>query len=412
MAAVAGAALPLSRLFGRSPGGRIGRFGALVPDPNGVLDLPRGFSYRVLQRAGEIMSDGYVVPGSFDGMACFPGPRGTLVLMRNHENTWIPLTGPYRTGQSAPAEAFDPLGQGAVTRVVVDARDLRVRESNLVLAGTLRNCAGGVSPWGWLSCEETTEPSHGYVFLCRTDAERVQPADRIAAYGRFRHEAVCIDPETNTAYLTEDEPDGCLYRMAPETRERPFAGRLEALAIAGRPGADTSQELGVGQEVEVRWVSAGAPDPDDGTVRATARAGGAAIVKRGEGIWRDGDEVFFSSTTGGTAGCGQIFRLGIGRGGRADRLLLLSESTCTDVLDMPDNLTVSPSHEVFIAEDSVVGDQYLRVISRDGALFDFARNARSQSELAGVCFSPDGGTLFLNLYGDGLTLAVRGPFQV
>ncbi|MDE2742926.1 MAG: hypothetical protein OXI58_15140, partial [Gemmatimonadota bacterium] len=28
-------------------------FGPLVPDPGGILDLPEGFSYRVLARAGE-----------------------------------------------------------------------------------------------------------------------------------------------------------------------------------------------------------------------------------------------------------------------------------------------------------------------------------------------------------------------
>ena len=47
-------------------------YGPLKADPAGMLDLPEGFSYRVLSRAGEVMDDGLLVPGQFDGMGCFP----------------------------------------------------------------------------------------------------------------------------------------------------------------------------------------------------------------------------------------------------------------------------------------------------------------------------------------------------
>jgi len=32
--------------------------------------------------------------------------------------------------------------------------------------------------------------------------------------------------------------------------------------------------------------------------------------------------------------------------------------------------------------------------------------------LAGACFSPDGTTLFVNIYEPGITLAVTGPWKV
>jgi secreted PhoX family phosphatase len=40
-----------------------------------------------------------------------------------------------------------------------------------------------------------------------------------------------------------------------------------------------------------------------------------------------------------------------------------------------------------------------------------ARNAVNGSELAGAVFSPDGSTLFLNIYDPGLTVAITGPWR-
>ena len=62
-------------------------FGPLLPDPDGVIALPRGFSYRIFSRVGETMSDGFIVPTRHDGMATFPGPDGMTLLVRNHEVT-------------------------------------------------------------------------------------------------------------------------------------------------------------------------------------------------------------------------------------------------------------------------------------------------------------------------------------
>ena len=58
----------------------IDRFGPLVPDPKAVLDLPKGFDYQVVARAGNAMTDGFFVPGRQDGMATFRGPDGLTIL--------------------------------------------------------------------------------------------------------------------------------------------------------------------------------------------------------------------------------------------------------------------------------------------------------------------------------------------
>jgi secreted PhoX family phosphatase len=290
---------------------------------------------------------------------------------------------------------------------VLDATTLAVKRSNLVLAGTYWNCAGGLSPWGWLSCEETVEdPRHGYVFLCATDAERVRSPQRIATYGRMRHEAAAVDPRTLIAYMTEDRPDGCFYRFVPDKREQPFHGSLQALRIASQTGLDTGA-MRPGVRFPVDWVELEQPDSADDSARFEAQAKGAARVQRGEGLWLADHDAFFSATAGGPLARGQIFRLTLGDNATLE---VVAEASDLDVLDMPDNLCVSPHGQLYVAEDGLDGN-FLRRVSLDGRVLPFARNAVSASEFAGPCFSPDGRTLFVNIQHDHLTLAIRGPFE-
>jgi uncharacterized protein len=67
--AALGAVLPLPWILQRRQKHPVG----LRPDPRGVLDLPEGFSYRVLDSTGEAMNDGFRVPARPDGMGCFAG---------------------------------------------------------------------------------------------------------------------------------------------------------------------------------------------------------------------------------------------------------------------------------------------------------------------------------------------------
>lgn len=406
-ALVAGAA-GLRSLFTarRAQAARMTPFGPLVPDPHGLLDLPPGFAYRILERKGDIMDDGYVVPARADGMACFTLPDGRLALMRNHEIAG--LVGGAHTGRPAPPEAYGPNHAGGVTRLVVDPASFARVSSNLVLTGTCINCAGGPSPWGWLSCEETTEPGHGYVFLCDIGAERVQPPRRLVGYGRFKHEAATVDPATHIAYLTEDVGDSCFYRFVPATRDAPFAGKLQALAVVGRDRLATGKAMRLRERLPIHWVDVDDPDPADDSVRAQAQARGAAVFVRGEGVWFADGAVYVCATTGGPVAAGQIFRVVPDSDGGT--LELFAQSEDPDVLDMPDNLCMAPWGDLYMAEDAR-GHALLRGLTASGTLFDFARNAFSDSEFAGVSFSPDGRALFVNIQDDGLTLAITGPFR-
>lgn len=393
-------------------------YGPLRPDPQGVLDLPEGFHYRVVDRRGEPMSDGFVTPGRYDGMACFEGPEpGTWALMRNHENPpLLTSLGPAPDGRPIAYEHVRGK-PGGVTRVVIDAATATKRSANLVLAGTVLNCAGGPSPWGWLSCEESIDRGHGYVFVCDPLADQVAPPRPVPAFGRFRHEAACVDPATGIVYLTEDREGGCLYRFVPHDVARTlagtsFEGRLEALRVRGRPRMRTDTQLPLGTDVEIDWVPIHDPDPADDTVRVEAQRAGAAIVRRGEGIafaQRAGrPTIVLSATEGGRAGLGQLLRLEPrGEGGT---LGVIAESTDQSDFDMPDNLVIAPHGELFFCEDGHARN-YVRGLGADGRIFDFARNALSRSELVGVCFSPEGSTMFVGIQQEGLLLSVRGPWR-
>jgi uncharacterized protein len=358
----------------------------------------------LLQRSGQPMTDGFRVPSLPDGMACFPGEAGKWILLRNHEVTRSYGLGAYSRG-NAPPEAFDASAFGGVTRLVLDSQSLEVLSSNLILTGTLKNCSGGPTPWGWLSCEENTERGHGYVFLCRKEADTVRAPERITSYGRFVHEAVAFDPGTHTAYLTEDQSDACFYRFVPDSPHDAFQGKLQALSVVGSPRLST-KDLEVGQKLEVQWVELRDTDSEKDDLRRRGRDLGAASFRRLEGAFFGGGAVYFISTSGGKKGKGQVFRL---TPGDKDTLEVLAEGGGEDSLDCPDNVTLSPHGDVILAEDGS-GSNYVRGLTRDGHVYDIARNAVSSFEATGICFSPDGNTLFLNLQNDGLTLAVRGPF--
>ncbi|MEO1077264.1 MAG: alkaline phosphatase PhoX, partial [Bacteroidota bacterium] len=233
----------------------------LVSDPNGLLDLPAGFRYTAFSRVGERMDDGFLVPHRHDGMAAFPGPDGLTVLVRNHEvNADAPATegafhgDPSRIAALSEAHVYDRGRQGqpalgGTSTLVYDTRSQQLVSSHLSLAGTIRNCAGGPTPWNtWITCEETTERAgaqwqhdHGYNFEVPASAQPgLVEAVPLRAMGRFNHEAVAVHPATSIVYQTEDRNDGLIYRFIPNTPERLHdGGRLQALVVRDAPSLDT-----------------------------------------------------------------------------------------------------------------------------------------------------------------------------
>lgn len=421
---------PLKALYAREAQGQSIRsrgYGALQPDPNGLLDLPRGFQYRAFSRTGDMMSDGSLVPGDHDGMAAFAGPRNTTILIRNHELSPDEVTKPK---VKAPVDKqYDTLSRGGTTTLIVGS-DRKLIKDYASLAGTYRNCAGGRTPWGsWISCEETTATPatapgsvlkmHGYNFEVPISAKSPVDAIPLVAMGRFNHEAVAVDPKTGIVYETEDQRDGLFYRFIPNQPGKLSAGGvLEALKIKGRPQAKTFADFPVGKPMQVEWVRIENPNPATDTVRQEGFAKGAAQFTRGEGIWYGKGEFYFCCTNGGsvdpatgsTNGLGQVWRYVPGRTNAGGTIELFVEPNNKSVLDSPDNIVVSPFGDLFICEDGD-GEQFVVGVTPRGKLYHFARNAINDREFAGVCFSPDGRTMFVNIQNPGITFAIWGTWR-
>jgi len=426
------------------------RYGAFVPDPAGIIDLPEGFTYRVFSKWGQTMDDGLLVPGKHDGMAAFPGPDGKTILVRNHEIADEAIKfGPFGennqlAGKVDSKSVYD-VGRnnkgpwrGGTTTIVYDTKKQAMERHFLSLIGTKKNCAGGPTPWNtWITCEEWTQRAddrcavdHGYCFeVPATDKVALAEPVPLKALGRFRHEAVAVEPETGIVYLTEDEQDSLIYRLLPEKRgDLRRGGRLQALVLGDGESVDTrnwrdkqGRPLGpnieVGPSVTVRWIDVEDPENPGNNLRHRMAAKGAAIFARGEGMWYGRKSVFFACTTGGEKQLGQIWRYVPSRlEGQPDearfpsRLQLFIEPNDPSVIENADNLTVAPWGDLFVCEDGK-GEQFVVRVTPDGRLSRFARNAISDHEFAGACFSPDGSTFFVNIQGVGITLAITGPWH-
>lgn len=415
-------------------------YGPLLPDPDGLLALPAGFSYRVVTYSGRTrLESGEPTPSNHDGTAAFAGPRGAVLLVNNHE-----LKGPRASWEHpvplAEGLVYDPAASGGCT--VVEVRRDHVAEW-VGIAGTSTNCAGGSTPWGtWLTCEETEDRAgqngmtkdHGYVF-------EVDPADRRAnrapkplkALGRYAHEAVVADPKRGHLFLTEDAsgPNGLLYRWTPPQGFYHGRGRLRTLAddagvlqafrcfdSGGRFVDDLSRATRTGTVYGVDWVDV--PDRDAQTVpvRKQFTDGQVTRARKLEGMWwGDGGVYVVSSYAREESPVqhdGQVWFYDPRRRTLTLKVLLGTGGE----FDGPDNITVSPYGGLVIAEDGE-GAQHLFGATDGGRTYPIARNelnlgtesAPEYSEFTGVTFSPDGHTLFANIQEPGIMLAITGPWK-
>ena len=104
-------------------------------------------------------------------------------------------------------------------------------------------------------------------------------------------------------------------------------------------------------------------------------------------------------------------------------LTLIYISTDVNTLENPDNVVIVPqTQDIFLQEDSS-GEQFIRGVTQDGEIYNFAQTITNDTEFCGACFDPDGQTLYVNQQGErgglpdgpaggqAVTYAIYGPFE-
>ena len=412
-------------------------YGPLVTDPKGLLDLPTGFQYQVVSALDDAMSDGLTVPNKADGMGCFKWDDDRVVLIRNHElkptdrAKATPQLSTLKTPKAYDSDSDEVALSGGTTNILYNLKTQKVENEFLSLVGTIRNCAGGVTPWQtWLTCEESVakadgkiKQDHGYVFEIPASASELVQAKPLKAMGRFNHEAAAVDPRTGIVYMTEDRGDSLFYRFIPNVPGKlEQGGQLQALVIKhmakfdSRNWNDTVMPLNKWYQTE--WIDLDQPESPEDDLRGRGYQAGAAVFARGEGIHWGENELYFCCTNGGAKQLGQIMRYQpsvaegkVEEANKPGQIQLFLESDDGSLFNYGDNLTIAPNGHLIVCEDQYTDrvENHLRGVTTKGEVYDFAK-IRVQTEPAGACFSPDGSTFFVNLYAPTKTLAITGPW--
>ncbi len=416
------------------------------------------------------------------------GAGRTTILIRNHENRERPGEIPVVVPPDKAYDFPSTIGGNTklIVRRGPDGVPLPVAPNDkfAILGGTSTNCAGGMVGRSWITCEEVVKgptggsdgkvaaKQHGYNFEVPAYANGPVEAEPIRAAGRFSHEAVAflggilyetedrnISPDPTAPGQPRRKPQlgACFYRFVPtgfdgdddekggDGQEPRFAnvrGRLQALKLRDEFHANMDVGRVVGKPYRVEWVTVDDPDHDDDTdnrrdrqrgfipTRVQAQDKGAAYFDREEGIWTSrgddddddgGGKVYFDCTAGGVANQGQVWEFDPER----QTITLIFESNDGTRLQNPDNIVIVPqTGDIFLQEDGP-DPQFVRGLTRDGEIYDFAQTITNGTEFCGGCFDPDGRVLYLNQQGErgsaseptdvapdesAVTYAIFGPF--
>ncbi|MEQ6901580.1 alkaline phosphatase PhoX [Nocardioides sp. YIM 152588] len=456
-----------ARVHGLHPGRP---FPPLVDDPAGILALPPGFRYVVMNRAGETtLETGEPCPNNHDGTAAFGRGRASYLILNHECDAGDPLGVPHR-----PGTVYDPgaTGGGGCTVIRTDGHGTNLGQF-VALSGTISNCAGGPTPWGtWWTCEEDTaragddwedddhgasgvyEKDHGYVFEVHGDGEG-HPVP-LKALGRYDHEACAISKDRRHVFLSEDadEPNGLFfrwtgprhYKVGPSSWKelaKQHFGTLAAMAILLDDGSVlpdvaylTSSQLG--RPFKVTWVPVPDRDAADTSVREQFADGEVTRGRKFEGVWGTSKGVYVVNSYAFEKGV-DLPADAVPHSGMVwfyddeeETIQLVNyfpyqayaeeevpEPAFADLtFDGPDNVTVTPWGSLVLAEDGS-GASHVLSSTPGGPTYAIARNMINLgdeaepefSEFTGPTFDSAGRVLYVNIQEPGMTLAITGPWE-
>lgn len=346
-----------------------------APDENGVA-LPVGYTSRIVARSAELVEGtSYAWHNAPDGGACYDAGDGGWIYVSN-------------------SEQFIE-GEGSVSAIRFDANGTIVNAYN-ILSGTTANCAGGKTPWNtWLSCEEKfIGDGLGLVYECDPFGDNAAIAR--PAMGAFAHEAVAVDDVMQQLYLTEDRPDGKLYRFTPDNYPDLSSGLLEVAEVIGDPLTGAS----------LTWYVI--DDPSGVSEHTRNQVAAASDFNGGEGIAFSDGLIFFA-----TKGDNRIWSYDTV--GNLLEVLYDDDFYEEPILQGVDNITIAPSGEIYVAEDG--GDMQLVALTSEGIPFPIAQVVgQEDSEITGpavmgnrLYFSSQRGTgPFIGT--GGITYEITGDF--
>ena len=355
---------PSVRMGLAAPVPGVGPYGALGAANSDGLQLPVGFTSRLIAVSGQTVANtSYKWHAAPDGGACIAHAAGGWVYVSNGE-----------AGK----------GVGSVGAIAFDAQGAIV-DSYAILTGSSRSCSGGMTPWGsYLSGEENG--SAGRVFECNPFAPS-QGVHR-PGLGAFGHEMIAVDVATGNVYMVEDHSSGRLYRFVPTRAGDLTAGQLYAAKVASG---------------HVSWVPVSAAAPNRSST--TTAFGGA------EGLWIMGDVAYFTTKLDV-----RVWRLDLTR----NLLSVFYDYAATpgSSLDAVDNVVGhAPSRDLFVAEDGGNLEVGLLTTAGPATVAPFLRFVgHDQSEVSGIAFTPDGTRLYVSSQrgtdgATGRTYEVSGPFR-